>query len=163
VSELARQRRLEYFFSRVESGARILDLGCGDGWVGRWARERGFTDITGIDLVAPADVVGDIRDWRQLGIEPHSFDVVIAFEVVEHGDYAEAIRAVLKPEGRLMATTPVPRFDWVCRLMENVGVFQKRTSPHTHLVDLRKLPGFVCEQHVVRAGIAQWAVLRPGT
>jgi hypothetical protein len=87
--------------------------------------------------------------------------VVIAFEVVEHGDFAAAIRALLKPTGRLMATTPVPRFDWVCRIGEAVGLFQKRTSPHSHLVDLRRYPGFDCETRVVRAGIAQWAVLRP--
>lgn len=161
LAERTRRQKLEFFFSHIDAGARILDLGCADGWVGRWARDHGFDDVTGIDLSPPADIVGDIRDWRSLGLEPHSYDVVIAFEVVEHGDYAAAIRAVLKPAGRLMATTPVPRWDWVCRLAEGVGLFQKRTSPHTHLVDLRHYPGFTCDQRAVRAGVAQWAILRP--
>jgi SAM-dependent methyltransferase len=161
VTERTRRQKLEFFFSRIDPGARILDLGCADGWVARWARDHGFDNVTGIDLNPPADIVGDIREWEALDLEPHSFDVVIAFEVVEHGDYAAAIRAVLKPDGRLMATTPVPRWDWVCRLAEGVGLFQKRTSPHTHLVDLRGYPGFTCELRVVRAGVAQWAILRP--
>jgi hypothetical protein len=55
----------------------------------------------------------------------------------------------------------VPRWDWVCKLAEHVGLFQKRTSPHTHLVDLRRYPGFTCDERVVRAGVAQWAILRP--
>jgi 2-polyprenyl-3-methyl-5-hydroxy-6-metoxy-1,4-benzoquinol methylase len=161
VSEIARRKKLEFFFSRIDPAARILDLGCADGWVGRWAHEHGYADVTGVDVVPPADVVGDIREWRALGLAAHSFDVVIAFEVVEHGDYADAIRDLLKPDGRLMATTPVPRFDWVCRIAENVGLFQKRTSPHSHLIDLRQFPGFDCAERVVRGGIAQWAVLRP--
>jgi 2-polyprenyl-3-methyl-5-hydroxy-6-metoxy-1,4-benzoquinol methylase len=161
LSDVSRRKKLEFFLSGIEPSARILDVGCADGWVARWAREHGFTNILGIDLVPPADVVGDIRDWRRLGLEGKSFDAVIAFEVVEHGDYAEAIRDLLKPDGRLMATTPVPRLDWVCRIAEAAGLFQKRTSPHTHLVDLRRYPGFRCEKRVVRAGVSQWAVLRP--
>lgn len=129
--------------------------------MGRWAAERGYVDVTGVDVVPPADVVGDVRDWRALGLAAHSFDVVIAFEVVEHGDYAEAIHDLLKPEGRLMATTPVPRFDWACRIAERLGLFQKRTSPHTHLVDLRKFPRFDCAERVIKGGISQWAVLTP--
>jgi SAM-dependent methyltransferase len=161
VSELARRKKLEFFFARIDPAARILDLGCADGWVGRWAAEHGYTDVTGVDVVPPADVVGDIRNWEALGLQAHSFDVVIAFEVVEHGDYADAIHDLLKPDGRLMATTPVPRFDWVCRIAEGVGLFQKRTSPHAHLIDLRLFPQFDCVERVVRGGIAQWAVLRP--
>jgi 2-polyprenyl-3-methyl-5-hydroxy-6-metoxy-1,4-benzoquinol methylase len=161
ISELARRKKLEFFFARIDPAARILDVGCADGWVGRWAREAGYADVTGIDVVPPAEIVGDVRDWRALGLAAHSFDVVIAFEVVEHGDYAGAIHDLLKPDGRLMATTPVPRFDRVCRIAEKAGLLQSRTSPHTHLIDLRHFPEFDCAERVVRGGVAQWAVLRP--
>jgi 2-polyprenyl-3-methyl-5-hydroxy-6-metoxy-1,4-benzoquinol methylase len=161
VRSATRRKKLEFCFGRIDRTARILDLGCADGWVGQWAKDQGYDDIVGIDLAPPAEIVGDIRNWRELGMAPHSFDVVIALEVVEHGDFADAIRSLLKPGGRLMATTPVPRFDWVCQIGERLGVFQRRTSPHTHLVDLRDYPGFTCEDRVVKAGISQWAVLRP--
>jgi 2-polyprenyl-3-methyl-5-hydroxy-6-metoxy-1,4-benzoquinol methylase len=161
VRDATRRRKLEFFFGRIDPAARILDLGCADGWVGRWAREHGYSNIVGLDLRPPADVVGDIRDWERIGLPRSSFDVVIALEVVEHGDFAEAIRALLKPTGKLMVTTPVPRMDWACKVGEGLGLFQARTSPHTHLVDVRRYPGFVCEKRVVKATISQWAVLRP--
>lgn len=161
ISELARRKKLEFFFARIDPAAKILDLGCADGWVGQWAKDHGYADVTGVDVVPPADVVGDVREWRSLGLAEHSFDVVIAFEVVEHGDYSDAIHDLLKPHGRLMATTPVPHLDWACRIGERVGLFQKRTSPHTHLVDLRRFPRFDCTERVVKGGVAQWAVLRP--
>jgi 2-polyprenyl-3-methyl-5-hydroxy-6-metoxy-1,4-benzoquinol methylase len=161
VSDYSRRKKLEFFFAEIKPDARILDFGCADGWVGRWARERGYTDVVGLDLVAPADIVGDIRDWQALGLEAQSFDVVLAFEVVEHGDSADAVRDLLKPDGVLMATTPVPRWDWLCRFMETIGLLRKRTSAHTHLVDLRHYPGFDCRRRVVRGLVAQWAILAP--
>jgi 2-polyprenyl-3-methyl-5-hydroxy-6-metoxy-1,4-benzoquinol methylase len=34
----------------------------------------------------PADIVGDILEWKRIGLQPESFDVIIAFELVEHVD-----------------------------------------------------------------------------
>jgi 2-polyprenyl-3-methyl-5-hydroxy-6-metoxy-1,4-benzoquinol methylase len=158
---VTRRKKLEFFFAGIDRDARILDVGCADGWVGRWADAHGFHNVVGLDVAEPADIVGDVRDWRQLGLQPSSFDVILAFDVIEHADVASAMIDLLKPGGRLMVTTPVPKFDWVCKIGEALGLFQRRTSPHTHLVDVREYPGFRCERRVVRAGIVQWAVLRP--
>ena len=161
LSDYARRRKLEFFFHDVPKDAAVLDVGCADGWVGRWLRERGWHDVTGADLNPPADVVGDITRWRELGLRPHSFDVVVAFEVVEHGDLAAALRQLVKPGGRLLVTTPVPRLDWACRLMERGGLLQRRTSPHSHLVDLRRYPGFRVVDRRVKGFVSQWGVLTP--
>ena len=161
LSRYARRRKLEFFFAQIPADTRILDVGCADGWVRRWAEASGWHDILGIDLVGPADIVGDINEWRALGLEAASFDAVIAFEVVEHGDLAEALRALLKPTGRLYATTPVPRLDWACRALERVRVLQPRTSAHSHLVDLRRYPGFRAVDHRVKGVVSQWGVLAP--
>lgn len=147
--------------SFVGPGAKILDFGCANGWVGTWAVERGWTDIVGVDLEPPADIVGDIQDWKNLGLQEHSFDVIVAFEVLEHGDFAVVLRELLKPEGLLLATTPVPKWDWLCRLMERVGVLQARTGPHVNLLDLRTLPGFQVVDFRVKGLVAQWGVLKP--
>jgi 2-polyprenyl-3-methyl-5-hydroxy-6-metoxy-1,4-benzoquinol methylase len=161
LSEYARRRKLEFFFHDVPKDAVILDVGCADGWVKRWLHAGGWHDVTGADLNPPADVVGDIKRWRELGLQPHSFDVVVAFEVVEHGDLAAALRSLLRPGGRLVVTTPVPRLDWVCRLMERSGVLQRRTSAHSHLVDLRRYPGFRVVDRQVKGFVSQWGVLTP--
>jgi hypothetical protein len=122
---------------------------------------RGWRDVLGIDLCAPADIVGDVTRWPETGLQAHSFDVVIAFEVIEHADMAQALLDLLKPGGVLMATPSVPRLDRVCRALERVGALQPRTSEHSRLVDLRAYPHFdVVERHL-RGVVAQWGVLRP--
>lgn len=152
---------MRYFFARVPREAHILDFGCAEGWVARWAKAGGWLDLCGLDIVGPADIVGDIRDWRVLGLEPASFDVIVAFEVVEHGDYAKPLRELLKPDGLLFVTTPVPRWDRLCLAMEAMRILQRRTGPHTNLVDLNEYPYFEPVEHRVRGLVSQWAVLRP--
>lgn len=161
LSRYARGRKLDFFFSAIPKDAAILEVGCADGWVGRWARARGWTNLTGLDLEPPADVVGDINTWRDLGLRAHSYDVIVAFEVVEHGDFALALHELVKPDGRLMVTTPVPRLDWACQLMERAGLLQPRGGEHSHLVDLREYPKFRVLDRRVKGLVAQWAVLAP--
>src|SRR5438105_12388175 len=86
VSDLARRKKLGYFLPQLAKDAAILEVGCADGWFVRRARDLGWNNIRGLDLVPPADIVGDIRDWQSLGIEPESYDAIIAFELVEHVD-----------------------------------------------------------------------------
>ncbi len=141
--------------------ASILDVGCASGWVKAWASPRGWDGVVGIDLSPPADIVGDVRDWKELGLEPHSFDVIVAFEVIEHCDIASALLDLLRPNGLLMVTTPVPRFDWICKALESSRILQPRVGPHSNLVDLRDYAGFAVVDRRVKAVIAEWGVLRP--
>jgi 2-polyprenyl-3-methyl-5-hydroxy-6-metoxy-1,4-benzoquinol methylase len=161
LSRYARTKKLPFFFERIPRDASILDVGCASGWVEAWASPRGWDGIVGIDLSPPADIVGDVRDWKELGLEPHSFDVIVAFEVIEHCDMASALLDLLKPDGLLMVTTPVPRFDWVCKALETARILQPRVGPHSNLVDLRDYDGFSVVDRRVKAVIAQWGVLRP--
>ena len=55
ISEIAREKKLQFFFGQIRQDAKILDVGCAGGWAEKWARERGWTDITGLDLTPPAD------------------------------------------------------------------------------------------------------------
>lgn len=161
LSRYARNKKLAFFFAQIPKDAVILEVGCADGWVGRWARARGWCHLTGLDLNPPADVVGDLNRWRQLGFAPSSFDVIIAFEVVEHGNFAAALHELIKPAGRLMVTTPVPRLDWACRLLEILRVLQPRGGKHSHLVDLRHYPRFRVVDRRVKGLVSQWGVLAP--
>ena len=161
LSRYARRKKLDFFFRHIPPDARILDVGCGEGWVREWAEARGWPGVLGVDLCAPADIVGDVTCWPELGLARHSFDVVIAFEVIEHADMAQALCDLLKPDGMLMATTPVPRLDGVCKALERMGALQPRTSAHSHLVDLRAYPHFDVVERRVRGAVAQWGVLRP--
>jgi 2-polyprenyl-3-methyl-5-hydroxy-6-metoxy-1,4-benzoquinol methylase len=113
-----------------------------------------------MDLQPPADVVGDIRDWRRLGIEPESFDVIVAFELVEHVDCFHEMYDILKPGGILMLTSPAPNMDWFCQVLEALLLTQRRTSPHDHLVWFTEAPLFEIVK-LKRVGLAaQWGVFR---
>lgn len=158
LSDYARRKKIDYFLAGIPKDARILEVGCGSAWVREHLTAHGWTGYVGLDLAPPADIVGDIARWRELGLQPASFDVIIAFEVVEHVDCFRECYDLLKPGGRLMLTSPVPQMDWVMKALEAVGLNQKRTSPHDHLVSFGKVPLFANKQIEVVGGLAQWGI-----
>jgi SAM-dependent methyltransferase len=160
LSALARKKKCRYFLDRIPKDAKVLEIGCGSFWVGEYFREGGWQHYTGMDLEPPADLVGDIKQWRQLGLKPEFFDTIVAFEVIEHVDIAPESYELLKPGGLLMLTSPVPHMDWFLKILEMAGLNQRRTSPHEHQVDFRKIPKFELLQYKRVAGLAQWGILK---
>jgi 2-polyprenyl-3-methyl-5-hydroxy-6-metoxy-1,4-benzoquinol methylase len=162
LSELARKRKLDYFSVHIPKSARILAIGCGDGWVGRWLKSNGYPNYVGMDLVASesADIAGNIVDWRTLGIAPSSFDVIIAFEVIEHVACLQDCYDILRPGGLLMLTSPRPSMDWLCRILEILRLNQPRTSPHSNLTDFTTLPFFERLALTTPLHMVQWGIFR---
>ena len=158
LSSIARRKKESFFFRGIPKSARVLEVGCGAGWVGEYLKNHGWANYIGLDIVPPADVVGDVRNYTALGLEAGSFDAVVAFEVVEHVDCFRACHDLLRPGGRMLITTPLPHRDWVMKTLEAVGLNQKRTSPHDHLVYLYSVPLFTEKRVKVVAGLSQWAV-----
>lgn len=160
LSEYARKKRIEYSMKDIPKDARILEVGCGNGWFGHYLKENGWTNYTGLDIVPPADVIGDIRNWPALGIRAESFDVILAFEVIEHVDCLLPIYDLLKPDGLMMLTSPVPHFDWVCRVLEALGCNQKRTSPHNNLIYFHTIRLFEVVELKKIGFLMQWGKFR---
>lgn len=155
-----REQKVDFFFRRVERKSRILDVGAANGWLGEYLRRRGLYDYTSLDLKPPADIVGDIHDWSSLGLQSNTFDIVVAFEIVEHTNCWDECWELLKPGGVLFVTCPVPKMDGICRLCEFIGINQKRTSPHNHLIDLMTVERFQYIHIQVMAFMCQWGILR---
>jgi 2-polyprenyl-3-methyl-5-hydroxy-6-metoxy-1,4-benzoquinol methylase len=117
--------------------ARLVDLGCGTGWL--CEKLTAFGTVTGADL---ADEVIDrarnrvpqvnfvAGDIMTLDLGDDSFDVVIALEVLAHvGDQAAFIRKVahlLKPGGYAMIAT------------QNRPVLERNKIPSPHPGQLRR-------------------------
>lgn len=163
LSHLARSWKTRYFLEAIPKDARILEIGSGSGWTGQYLFDNGWKGYRGIDLNPPADIVGDIRHWRDLGLTENSWDVIIAFEVVEHVDIYPECSALLRPGGQLLVTTPVPRFDWIMKSLETLGLNQKRTSPHLNLHRLEDVEDLVLRKYRVIAGLSQWGVFEKVT
>jgi len=91
----------------LERGARVLEVGAGDGGFVSALRRRGIA-ADGID---PAGA-GDVRRLRaeELTPEPESLDAVVLWHVVEHLDDPAAVvtrlARALRPGGRLLVATP---------------------------------------------------------
>ena len=130
------------------------------GWVGGYLTTHGWQNYVGLDVEAPADIVGDIRNWAELGLDAESFDVIIAFEVVEHIAIFSELYDLLKPGGVLMVTTPLPHMDWACQILEAMGLNQRRTSPHTQLIYFEDIPLFERIDTRIVGLMSQWGEFR---
>lgn len=159
LSAASRRMKLRHFMRHIRPGDRVLEVGSGDGWCTRALKAKGIACIS-LDIAEKADVRGDIREWRRLGLEPASFDVILAFELIEHVDCIEDLRALLKPGCLLMLTTPVPAADSLLKLLEALRLTQPRVTPHRHLRDVSALPGMACVSYRRVGGLAQWAIHR---
>ncbi len=115
------RRRLQVIVDRLQlrPGLRMLDLGCGSGWLSDLSAGHG-AHILACDL-APSGVAAARRrypdaadyvasDVYNLGLAAGSCDLIVLSEVVEHledvvAGLEEAAR-LLKPGGRLIVTVP---------------------------------------------------------
>jgi cyclopropane fatty-acyl-phospholipid synthase-like methyltransferase len=107
------------FFRQVRhrSGATLLDIGCGVGRFGHGAHARGWS-VTGIDVSALAVAAGQATapfplracSVEELVEEEQQFDVITAFEVLEHLSdpvgFLSNARRLLKPGGQAFCTVP---------------------------------------------------------
>jgi 2-polyprenyl-3-methyl-5-hydroxy-6-metoxy-1,4-benzoquinol methylase len=160
LSNLARKKKLIFFINPIPKDALVLEVGCGGNWVKEYMQANGWTSYTGIDLEGNPDIKGDLNSWKELGLKAASYDVIIAFEVVEHDDLWQSFYDLLKPGGKVMITTPAPGGDWVLKILEAVGLNQTRTSPHTYLTDLRTIKVLQQEYYKQQFGLSQWAILK---
>lgn len=145
----------------VRSGARCVDVGCGDGrGAGAWLSARGC-DYVGLDVSPNA-----VEMARQLGLDARVivdparlplgddlFDVALCTEVFEHLFEPHLVAAdilrVLKPGGVLIATVPNTVY-WMRRLAfllagkwnpmgDDLAVAQPWRDPHIRFFTARAL------------------------
>lgn len=158
LSNFARKKKIKYFLKQIPKNNSILEIGSGSGWVGDYLTKNAYTNYRGIDIVPPADIVGDICQWKDLGIKEEYYDVVIAFEVLEHVNCIKECWEIIKPNGMLMVTTPVPHMDWLLVFLEFLGLNQKRTSPHNNLMYLKNVHTFRSKKIKIVMFLSQWGI-----
>ena len=116
------------FAGYVHERDRVLDVGSADGPSVQWmpGGRRVALDLDPRGL-RPGDVCGSAG---HLPFADHSFDVVVAFDVLEHcRDETAAVSEltrVLRPAGRLLLSTPAYQWAWTS-FDEDVGHYRRYT------------------------------------
>ncbi len=119
LQKARRKRVVEALAETGRADLRIIDLGCGLGYLEPHLLAWG--DVTAVDWSREAVAVGR-RHWPEatfvcgnfleLAFPREAFDVVVSVEVIEHMEddgqrrFAELARDLLRPGGRLLLTTP---------------------------------------------------------
>ncbi len=104
------------FLNTLSCNLSVLDVGCGDGSISRPIARTGneviSMELPGVANLARACGVSSVvaGDAEQLAFTPHSFDLVLASEVMEHmwkpQSFIDEAHRVLRPEGHLIVETP---------------------------------------------------------
>ncbi len=106
------------FASRLSRFRRVLDVGAGAGY-GSHLLSDTAKSVVALDCAADALSLVPVPDRvqavaAQLPFGPNAFDLIVAFEVVEHlADWAEFLREtrrVLAPGGQLIISTPNTKY-----------------------------------------------------
>lgn len=159
-SKIAQTKKKKFFINSVPKNNHILEIGCGNNWLGNHLLNKGWINYIGIDVEGNPTIKGDINQWQLLGLKAEKFDVIIAFEVVEHDNVWDACYSLLKPGGKLLITTPYPSGDWILKILEFFKLNQKRTSPHIYLQKIRKIDKFETVYYKNILNLSQWAIFR---
>ena len=137
---------------RLRKGERVLDAGCGSGWLSERCRcagaivsamDIGFTVVYGAKTRFPAVASFEVGDLYHLPFKNDQFDVVILSEVVEHLEdiaaaFSEAAR-VLRHGGRLLVSVPYRE-----KIVEHLCIHCNQLTPanaHLHSFDEERIEG----------------------
>lgn len=133
----------DFFVGRIQTGERVLDIGCGIGAVAFDMAEKAGAHVLGIDL-SPENIETAKRqhphpnvEYRvQDGLQPFGetpFDVVVLSNILEHlSGRPEFLRQVARAAQPLRILIRVPLFerDWQVPLKRELGVEWRLDETH---------------------------------
>ena len=109
------------FAAQFVEGRRVLDLGCGCGYGSSYLAEHGAKEVIGTDNSEEAiefsksrysakNLRFEVQDATAIQFDSSSFDVIIAFELIEHVNNYEkmlsGLKDALRRDGVFVMSTP---------------------------------------------------------
>ena len=118
-ADLFNEHWARYLFAQqLAAGKRVLDVACGSGYGSALLAEVA-QQVVGVDIASDAVCYAKERyarpdfvraDCIALPFAEEQFDLLVAFEIIEHlsdsQTFLEELRRVVKPQGRLLLSTP---------------------------------------------------------
>lgn len=176
--------------------AAILDVGCGHGNLLHLLASQGYRNFEGVDRseeqVALARRITDrvtcADVFEYLAGREGAYDLVLAFDLIEHLDkrevleFLDAVFAALRPGGTLLLQTPNADSPWLASERYNDFTHEIAFNPHS-LENVLRLAGFVdyaaretgpvvhgvpsairwIVWQVIRGGLAVWNLAETGS
>ena len=148
VRGASERRRLQTIRGALElsSGDRVLDMGCGSGWLAHLCRQAGASVVAGDIALAgvagarrrfPEAAAYAVTDVYHTGFASASFDAAVLSEVVEHLEDPQAgvreMARLVRPGGRVLVTVPYRE-----TIVEHLCIHCNRLTPanaHLHAFD----------------------------
>lgn len=140
-------RKCRYFKAKqfIKSDSVVLDVGCGQGSFKKCLKN---CDYYGINLFKAWMgkqnnlYVGDVMESIPVDLQIKKFDYVCALAVIEHIKEPEKfiiiLRKLLKPDGKIILTTPHPIGRKIHDFGSKIGFFSKDASEeHEQFIDLK--------------------------
>jgi SAM-dependent methyltransferase len=156
VRRASEDRRLEALVRLLSPrrGERMLDIGCGSGWLAARCQASGARawamDIAPAGVAAARIRFPDVAhflagDAYRLPFAPNSFDAVVLSEVTEHLEDVTAtlaeVRRVLRAGGRALVSVPYRE-----RIVQHLCIHCNRLTPanaHLHSFDAESLSAYL--------------------
>lgn len=141
-------KSIDFLFEHLENDQdkKILDVGCGNGYILSLLKKEGYQNLTGCDIIKEIEdedinfVQGEIT---KLPFDDDEFDIVMCNHVIEHIiDSSRAIEELKRIcKGKLILTTPKQRyFKYTFDL--HVNFYPEKMN----LLALMNYDNYVCEE-----------------
>lgn len=146
MREETKGKLIAFSLVKYGQGKKALDLGCRDGYWTKRIESKGYS-VVSADIEPSHDKAIMIDANKKLPFTENSFDLVWCSEVLEHlSDPAFSVsemRRILKPEGRIILTTPNSHF-WLFKFFRLFGIHPAKLQNKTHtqffsMTDIKKL------------------------
>ncbi|OGS36741.1 MAG: hypothetical protein A2293_06830 [Elusimicrobia bacterium RIFOXYB2_FULL_49_7] len=134
----------EYFSRRIKASDRVLDIGCGNGFVACQVAVATGAVVLGIDINAEGiksarehyrydNLSFAVGDACNMNMENTEFNVIILSNVLEHikdrHEFLCRLKNTLRPE-RVLIRVPVYNRHWHVKMQEELGIDSRLDATH---------------------------------
>jgi len=130
---IIRKKRLEMILPELEKNWKIIDIGCGDGWLVKELIQRGF-DCIGIDKVFTNQDICD-NDFKD-----NQFDCSLLIETIEHIPSRCIPEIERITSEKIIVSTITPLFNKIEDLGVKLKLYGPKYTPHIKCYYLEYIP-----------------------